>query len=179
MAKENSTGKSVHGKCALMLVLVGGVCGAFADSFIYSGHWPDGTSETATEVVVPDGTTATISTDDDVARVARLTSISIGDGAVVKYTASTAMTLSAALSGTGAFIGENSALLTIAADNSGLTAPGHFAFTNAQVLVSHEDGLGAAATGRADFYFDTNSLLDFVVNANGVSKGDKRQCKPQ
>ena len=139
-----------------------------ATPFEYDDHWPNGTTETETEVVVPDGKTATISTADDVARVERLTSISIGSGAVVKYTASTAMTLSAALSGTGAFIGKDSALLTIAADNSGLAAPGHFAFTNAQVLVSHEDGLGAAATGRADFMFDSNSLLDFVVNANGV-----------
>ena len=139
-----------------------------ADTFTYVDHWPDGTSETETEVVVPDNTTAAIATAEDVVRVARLTSISIGSGAVVKYTASTALTLSAELSGTGTFIGDNSALLTIAADNSGLTAPGHFNFTNAQVLVSHENGLGAAASGRADFFFGANSLLDFAANANGV-----------
>ena len=142
---------------------------AYADPFTYVDHWPSGTGdETATEVIVPDNTPATISTADDVARVERLTSISIGEGATVMYNSSTPMTLSAALSGTGAFIGRDSAMLTIAADNSGLTAPGHFAFTNAQVLVSHENGLGAASTGKAVFFFDTNSLLDFVANENGV-----------
>ena len=142
---------------------------AYADPFTYVDHWPSGDGdETATEVIVPDGTTATISTSEDVERVARLTSISIGDGATVMYNSSTPMTLSAALSGTGSFFGRDSAMLTIAADNSGLTAPGHFAFTNAQVLVSHENGLGSAATAAAYFYFDSNSLLDFTMNANGV-----------
>ena len=142
---------------------------AYADSFTYVDHWPSGTGdETATDVVVPDNTPATIATAEDVARVERLTSISLGTGATVMYNSSTPMTLSAALSGTGSFFGRDSAMLTIAADNSGLTAPGHFAFTNAQVLVSHEDGLGAAASGAADFFFDSNSLLDFVANAAGV-----------
>ena len=164
---ETINGNERSAFCAVAIAAAA-LC-ASADTFTYVDHWPSGTGdETATEVVVPDNTPATISTADDVTRVARLTAISLGTGATVTYNASTALTLSAALSGTGSFLGRNSALLTIAADNSGLVSPGHFDFSNAQVRVSHENGLGAATSGRANFYFANNSLLDFDCNANGV-----------
>ena len=57
-----------------------------ADSFTYIDHWPSGTGdETATEVLVPDGTTATIATADDVSRVERLTAVSFGGGESVLH----------------------------------------------------------------------------------------------
>ena len=173
----NTVMKFVENTVVASLALFSFSACAFADTFTYIDHWPSGDGdETATDVVVPDGTTATISTDNDVFRVERLTSISIGAGATVLYNSSSAMTLTAPLSGTGAFIGKDSGLLTISSDNSGLTAPGHFAFTNAQVLVVYENGLGAASSGAAYFYFDSNSLLDFTMNANGVYTNNVKLC---
>ena len=94
---------------------------AMATPFTYVDHWPDGTSETETEVVVPDGTTAAISTADHVARVARLASISLGGSAAkVDYTASSALALSAAVSGAGVFSAVSAGNLTLSGNNSGL-----------------------------------------------------------
>ena len=139
------------------------------ESFVYVDHWPSGQAgETSLAVTVPAGVQAVIADEDDVAAVSRLKSICIEEGASVVYTASKDLVLGAALSGKGAFIGLDSALLTIAADNSALLAPGHFAFTNAKVLVSGEYGLGSRDTGAARFFFDSNSSLDFLANSEGV-----------
>ena len=142
---------------------------AHADPFVYNGHWPSGEGdETATEVeILPNGN-ATIATLDDVSRVSRLTSISIGADATVLYSSETALTLSAALSGEGTFIAENSGTLTLAGDNSGLVSPGHIALTNSPVAVTHFNGLGSSSSGMAMVYFGANSLLDFHANSSGV-----------
>jgi hypothetical protein len=139
------------------------------ESFVYVDHWPsEQAGETSLSVTVPAGVQAVIADEDDVAAVSRLKSICIEEGASVVYTASKELELGAALSGKGAFIGLDSALLTIAADNSALLAPGHFAFTNAKVLVAREYGLGSRDTGAARFFFDSNSSLDFLANSEGV-----------
>ena len=125
------------------------------DPFVYSDHWPSGTGdETATEVVVPDNTSATISTAEDVARVARLTAISLsGSAAKVDYTASDALALAASVSGSGKFSAISSGNLTLSGDNSGLESPGCFFFSNMAVTVASRYGLGSANTARLEYFF--------------------------
>ena len=146
----NTVMKFVENTVVASLALFSFSACAFADTFTYIDHWPSGDGdETATDVVVPDGTTATISTDNDVFRVERLTSISIGAGATVLYNSSSAMTLTAALSGTGLFDATGTTTLTITEDNSGLVSPGAFHFEANNVIVTHPNGLGSSGTGRA------------------------------
>ena len=142
--------------CAVAIVATA-LC-ASADPFTYVDHWPSGTApETATEVVVPDNTTATISTTEDVTRVARLTAISLGTGATVTYDSSTALTLSAALSGYGTFECVDSAGIVLSGDNSQLVSPGTFFFTNTSVIVSNRYGLGSTGTAMVKYcYGDKN-----------------------
>ena len=133
-----------------------------ADSFTYIDHWPSGTGdETATEVLVPDGTTATIATADDVSRVERLTAVSFGGGAAkVCYTASAALDLSASVSGPGKFLAESAGSLTLRGDNSGLT--GSFSITNTPLLVGSRYGLGGSSTEAAYFHYGTAGTFDFL-----------------
>ena len=128
---------------------------ASADSFTYVDHWPSGTGdETATEVVVPDNTTATISTADDVTRVARLTAISLGGSAAkVDYTASSALALAASVSGSGKFSAISSGNLTLSGDNSELESPGCFFFSNTAVTVASRYGLGSTRTATLHYWF--------------------------
>ena len=133
---------------------------AFADPFVYVDHWPSGSGdETATEVLIPDGTTAPIATAEDVARVARLTSISLGGGdATVAYTASDALSLSASVSGTGRFSAVSAGDLTLSGDNSDLVSPGCFFFSNMAVTVSSRYGLGS--TGSATLHYWIGGKVD-------------------
>ena len=126
----------------------------YATTFTYEGHWPDGTTETETEVVIPDGTTATIANATDVAAVARLTSISFGgSGAKVEYTASSALALSASVSGTGKFSAISSGDLTLSGNNSGLVSPGCFFFSNTAVTVASRYGLGSTGSAQLEYHF--------------------------
>ena len=150
-----------------------------AETFTYVDHWPSGTgSETATEVIVPDGVPASIATATDVTRVERLTALTIGSGASVSYTASEALDLSAAVSGTGTFSASSAGALTLAGDNSNLTAPGCFSIDNTPVVVRHLNGLGSRATGAAvlsapaDALYAANATITFVVGASGVFTND-------
>ena len=93
-----------------------------------------------------------VSDSSDAAALAAATSLVLNSGATLLYTASDPLALSATVSGTGAFVGVGAGVVTISGDNSGLVAPGHFAFTNTVVAVAHEHGLGAAGTGTAHFY---------------------------
>ena len=137
---------------AVALTIAGSL---LATSFTYVDHWPSGSGdETATEVVVPDNTMAAISTAEDVARVARLTSISLGGSAAkVDYTASDALALSASVSGAGKFSAVSSGNLTLSGDNSGLVSPGCFFFSNTAVTVASRYGLGSANTARLEYFF--------------------------
>ena len=140
-------------KIMAFAVATASVC-AFAEPFTYDGHWPSGTgAETATEVVVPDGVPAPIADADDVAAVARLTSISLGSGAKVEYTASTPLSLSASVSGAGVFSAVSAGDLTLSGDNSGLVSPGCFFFSNTAVTVSSRYGLGSTNSAQLVYWF--------------------------
>lgn len=143
---------------------------ALGDPFVYSDHWPSGTGdETATEVSIPDGTNATISTAEDVARVARLTAISLGGSAArVDYTASSALALAASVSGSGKFSALSAGTLTLSGDNSGLLSPGSFFFSNTAVTVASRYGLGSTGTAAVEYFF-AGKTAPFHFSGGGLT----------
>lgn len=101
----------------------------------------DGTIAIEGRVVVSDSA--------DAAALAAASSLVLSEGSTLLYTASEDLALSAAVSGTGAFVANGAGKVTLSGDNSGLVAPGCFSFTNTLVAVAHEHGLGSTGTGTA------------------------------
>ena len=111
---------------------------------------------------IPSGAMATIGDADDVAAVEALTGIVFADEtASVQYTASTALNLRASLFGEGTFSASVSGTLVLWGDNSALVSPGHFSAYNSPVVVSNHFGLGSAASGAAEFTYNSRSSLKF------------------
>ena len=110
---------------------------------------------------VPAGTAVSIASADDVAKFAALDAIVFEEGdepGRIDYTAAEPLVLKATLSGPGVFAATGAGQLTLLGDNSGLVAPGHFAFTNTLCVVSNEFGLGSSATAPMLLHIDNASV---------------------
>ncbi len=101
----------------------------------------------------------------DAAALASASAIVLNSGSTLFYKASDPLALSAAVSGTGAFVAVGAGDVTISGDNEGLLAPGHFAFTNTVATITHEHGLGAAGTGTA--YVNHSTCAQPLIFDNG------------
>ena len=118
-------------------------------------------AEAANELRVPAGTTVSIATADDVTRFAALDAIVFEEGdepGRIDYTAAEPLDLKATLSGPGVFAATGAGRLTLLGDNSGLVAPGCFAFTNTLCVVSNEFGLGSSATAPMLLHIDNATV---------------------
>lgn len=122
----------------------------------YAFEWPDsGTAE------VPAGETATVS-DDDLAAVANLDAIVLGDGASVTAQAlSSPLCLKASVSGGGNLVFVDCLQgVELTGDNSALT--GRFVFTNSAVTVAARHALGGVGTPGCDFAKGASGTFSFV-----------------
>lgn len=117
------------------------------------------------DVEIAANTTVEIAASD-VAQIesgaSRVTSLKINSGATVRFTGDSASTLhiNFPISGSGTFLANAKGTVVLNSDNSGLVAPGHFAFTNSLCVVSNEFGLGGKSTGPAWFYIGTSGDRD-------------------
>lgn len=101
-------------------------------------------------VITIDGE-VTVGDSEGAAALAAATGLVLNEGAVLTYTATDDLALSANVSGTGTFKADGSGKVTLSGDNSGLVAPGHFDFKNMRsgLVIANFNGLGGAATGQA------------------------------
>lgn len=140
-----------------------------AGARLYAYDWPS--SGTAT---IPAGERATI-TAADVAKVQGLDAIVLGEGSSVTATDLTGtLALSAAVSGSGAISFQNCEKVVISGDNSGLDAPGHFAFDETVVEIRSRYGLGDSGTGATIYDRGTvtgRGSLDFY-GTDGIAQND-------
>ena len=80
-------------------------------------------------VITIDGE-VTVGDSEGAAALAAATGLVLKEGAVLTYTATTDLALSANVSGTGTFKADGSGTVTLSGDNEGLVSPGHFDFKN-------------------------------------------------
>ena len=112
-------------------------------------------------VITIDGE-VTVSDSEGAAALAAATGLVLNEGAVLTYTATDDLALSANVSGTGTFKATSSGKVTLSGDNSGLVSPGHFEFDEACVAVLSEYGLGSSDTATATFKHSTvNKCVTF------------------
>ncbi|MDD4017545.1 MAG: hypothetical protein PHV28_06325, partial [Kiritimatiellae bacterium] len=133
------------------LVSIACTCACAFTGNLYGESW----GSRSGNVVIADNAFVEITTADEVSSImSDVTSLMIGAGAVVAYKATANLTLAAPVSGPGEFVAAGAGTLRLAADNSGLVAPGHFSFTNSLVEIAHEYGLGGGNTAPAFFHID-------------------------
>ena len=112
--------------------------------------WPE--AGTVEEVSIPDGTEVIIE-DDDAEKVSALSRIAAGrDTRIVCRALRNPLVLAASLSGGARFEARDCAQIVLAGDNSRLSEPGGFFFSNTTVVVSNRWGLGSRSTKAAEFW---------------------------
>ena len=118
----------------------------------YDGEWTGWPDEEGATALVPNNTTVIVE-DEDVAKIAKLGKLELGNGARVVYeNGSESLTLKAEVSGFGSLEFINCPDTVLACDSSKLESPGHYLISNTCVTVRNRYGLGSASSGTAFVY---------------------------
>lgn len=118
----------------------------------YDGEWTGWPDEEGATALVPDNTTVIVE-DVDVAKIAKLGKLELGNNARVVYeNGSESLTLKAEVSGFGMFEFINCPDTVLTCDSSKLESPGHYLISNTCVTVRNRYGLGSASSGTAFVY---------------------------
>ena len=128
----------------------------------YDGEWTGWPDEEGATALVPNNMTVIVE-DEDVAKIAKLGKLELGNNARVVYeNGSESLTLKAEVSGFGMFEFINCPDTVLACDSSKLESPGHYLISNTCVTVRNRYGLGSASSGAALVYCgEKSNILTF------------------